>query len=222
MAPKRPAKPRAKAEEPTPQPEPEATPPPPEPVVQAPPQPSYAPPPKRSLAPIVTAVLLVLALAVTLFGVLRNRGHHKAFELKLGVATAASVGDLRSFASAGRPIYWIGPPKSGTLEVTRVASGAVYVRYLPPGVKVGDRTPGYTTFATYPSANAYTTLSRSGRAAGAVRVGVPRHGLAVWRVSQATSVYVAYPGTDYLIEVFDPSPRRARALALSRRLQPIS
>ena len=32
--------------------------------------------------------------------------------------------------------------------------------------------------------------------------------------SGATSVYLAPGGADYLVEVYDPSPRRARSLAL--------
>jgi hypothetical protein len=32
-------------------------------------------------------------------------------------------------------------------------------------------------------------------------------------------VYLAYPKTDYLVEVYDPSPRRAHSLALSARVQ---
>ena len=221
MTSKRPAKPRANAGEPSPN-KPEAKPPPTEPVVEAQPQPSYAAPPRRRIAPTLTAALLLLAVAVTLFGVLRHRGRAKAFELKVGVQTAASVDQLRKFASAGRPVYWVGPPNSGQLEVTRLASGAGYVRYLPPGVKVGDPTAGYTTIATYPSPNAYATLSRSGRAAGAAHANAARHGFAVWRLSRPSSVYLAYRGTDYLIEVYDPSPRRARTLALGRRIQPVS
>jgi hypothetical protein len=170
----------------------------------------------------LTAALLVLAAAVALFGVLRHRGGEKAFELKLGVPTAASVGELQRFAAASRPVYWVGPPKTGKLEVTRTSTGAVYVRYLPPGVSVGDPTAAYTTIATYPSPNAYATLSRSGRAAGAVHANAARHGLAVWRLSRQTSIYLAYRGTDYLIEVYDPSPRHARALALGRKIQPVS
>jgi hypothetical protein len=49
---------------------------------------------------------------------------------------------------------------------------------------------------------------------------VPGGGLAVWRSSAGTSVYVAYPRVKYLVEIFDPSPVRARALALSS-LQPV-
>lgn len=206
-----------------------AKPPPPEPVteapapvIEAPPQPSYAPHPRKSIVPTLAAVFLVLAVSITLFGVLRHRGRDKPFELKLGVPTAASVGELRKFASAGRPVYWVGPPNTGKLEVTRNAKGEVYVRYLPSGVKLGDPTAGYTTIGTYPSPNAYATLSRSGGAKGAVHANAARHGLAVWQRSAPTSVYLAYRGTDYLIEVYDPSPRRARTLALGRKIQPVS
>ena len=230
MASKRPAaKPRAKAGEPSPGTKPVAKPPPPEPVIEAttpvietPPQPSYAPPPRKSIIPTLTAVLLILAVGITLFGVLRHRGRGKAFELKLGVPTAVSAGQIREFSSAGRPVYWVGPPKAGQLELWRIKSGAVYVRYLPPGVAVGDPSAGYTTIATYPWANAYATLVRRARAQGAVHATAARRGLAVWKLSRQTSVYLAYRGTDYLIEVYDPSPRRARTLALGRKIQPVS
>jgi hypothetical protein len=172
--------------------------------------------------PTLAAALLVVAAAVVLFGVLRHRGRDKPFELKLGIPTATSVGELRKFASAGRPVYWMGPPKAGKLEVTRNAKGELYVRYLPPGVKLGDPSASYTTIGTYPSANAFATLSRSGNAKGAMHANAARHGLAVWQRSAATSVYLAYRGTDFLIEVYDPSPRRALALALGRKIQPVS
>ena len=36
----------------------------------------------------------------------------------------------------GAPIYWAGPQKGYTYELTRTADGKAYVRYLPTGVKV--------------------------------------------------------------------------------------
>src|SRR6266571_119484 len=81
---------------------------------------------------ILVVVLIVLALGVTIVGGLwRRGGGRKAFEPKLGVPTAASASDLRAFAAPSRPVYWIGPASSGTLELTRTSRGAVYVRYLP-------------------------------------------------------------------------------------------
>jgi hypothetical protein len=165
-------------------------------------------------------VLVLLAIAVTVAVAWRMRGDgHQAFKLPLGVATKASVGDLRSFASPSRPVYWIGPANSGTLEVTRTSSGAVFVRYLPAGVTVGDKAPSYTTIGTYSTPNAYATMRNSARTRGFLQGRAPSGGLAVWRSSRATSVYLAYPKTDYLVEIYDPSPRRARSLALSARVR---
>jgi hypothetical protein len=63
-------------------------------------------------------------------------------------------------------------------------------------------------------------LLGSQRSKGMKSERVPGGGLAVWRTGQGTSVYVAYPRVRYLVEVFDPSPVRARALALGS-LQPV-
>jgi hypothetical protein len=40
-------------------------------------------------------------------------------------------------------------------------------------------------------------------------------------ITPGTNVYVAFPRVKYLVEVFDPSPVRARALALGS-LKPVS
>jgi hypothetical protein len=88
------------------------------------------------------------------------------------------------------------------------------VRYLPAGVAVGDKAPSYTTIATYPTPNAFATMQRSANTQGFVKSPAANGGLAVWRSARATSVYLAFPNTDYLVEVYDPSPRRARSLAL--------
>jgi hypothetical protein len=163
-------------------------------------------------------VLLAAVLAV-IAAIQSRGGGSESFKLELGVPTAASPEDVRAFASASRPVYWIGPASSGTIELTRSTSGAVYVRYLPSGVSVGDRAPSYTTIATYPTANAYATIQRSGQFRGFRHVKAPNGGLAVWRDKLQTSVYLAYPKSDYLVEVYDPSPRRARSLALGARIR---
>ena len=200
---------------------------PPAAVEPSPPVPTPAPvvpPPvtesRWTVGGTLVLVLVLLAIAVTVVAAWRLRGDgHQGFKLPLGVATGASASDLRAFASPSRPVYWIGPANSGKLELTRTSNGAVYVRYLPEGVTVGDKAPNYTTVATYPTPNAYATTRRSASTRGFLQAKAPNGGLAVWRSSRATSVYLAYPKTDYLVEVYDPSPRRARSLALSARVR---
>jgi hypothetical protein len=204
---------------------------PPRPKPPAQPAEAAAPtPPPVAPLPVATSrwtvgtaflvVFVALALVLAVFGALRLLGGDDGLTLEDGVPTEASVSDLRELASPSRAVYWIGPPASGRLEVTKTSRDAVYVRYLSEGVEIGDRRPRYSTIATYSSANAYAELLDTQRSQGMKSERVPGGGLAVWRTNAGTSVYVAYPRVKYLVEVFDPSPVRARALALGS-LQPV-
>jgi hypothetical protein len=199
---------------------------PPEPPVEAV-SPAPLPTPAPSVPPVATSrwtvgtalvvVLVALTAALAVIGAVRLLGDD-GFQLDSGVPTAASAADLRGYATDSRPVYWIGPAQKGTLEVTRTSRG-IYVRYLPDGVALGDKSPRYTTIATYPLKGAYESMQRSARSGGFGSARLDGGGLAAWRKSPGTSVYVAYPRRPYLIEVYDPSPRRARSLALSGVVQ---
>jgi hypothetical protein len=137
--------------------------------------------------------------------------------------TAASPQTLKTLAAASnRPIYWAGARARTTYELTRTPDGRVYVRYLPKGVKVGDTRANFLIVATYPVPNAYKAVQTAAKEDGAVKIRLPRHGLAVYNRSSETNVYFAYPGTDFQVEVYDPNPRRARRLVSSGKIRPIS
>ena len=124
-------------------------------------------------------------------------------------AAGASVARLRSAADAlGHPIFWLGPKKGYTYELTQTGDGKVYVRYLPKGVAVGADKP-YLTVATYPFAGAFSVLRKGARAPGAVSVRLAHGGVAVLDGVYPKSVHAAYPGLDYQVEVFDPTPSAA-------------
>ena len=89
------------------------------------------------------------------------------------------------------------------------------VRYLPAGEKVGTKTP-YLTIGTYPMKKAFAVTSRVARSSSSVRLPIGHGGVAFYSRSAPTSVYVAYPGYDYQVEVFDPSPAQARSIAAGR------
>jgi hypothetical protein len=46
-------------------------------------------------------------------------------------------------------------------------------------------------------------------------------GIAVYRKRGSTHVYVAYPGSNYQIEVFDPTPGKARRLVAAESVSPV-
>jgi hypothetical protein len=139
-----------------------------------------------------------------------------------GGPVAATPGALRSLsAEVGHPLYWIGNEPNTTYELTRTSGGRVFIRYLPPGVPIGVRQARYTIVGTYPVANALGVLRRLSKRHGEKRLLVPRGGLAVYSTSTPTNVYVAYPDSNLQIELFDPSPERARQLVTSGRVGPV-
>src|SRR5204862_98607 len=76
----------------------------------------------------------------------------------------------------------------------------------------------YLTIGTYPTKNALAAVRAIAKRLRATPLTLSGGGLAVQDTKHPSSVYFAYPGSDYQVEVFDPSPARARSLALSGRV----
>jgi hypothetical protein len=137
------------------------------------------------------------------------------------VASAASFQQLRMLSAAlGHPLYWAGPRAAGRYELTRTPGGHVFVRYLPTGAAVGTSNP-YLTIGTYPINGAFALTKRLSTDPTAVRVAVGHGGVAFFTRTRPTNVYVAYPGTNTQIEVYDPAPGAAQRLVGSNRIVPV-
>jgi hypothetical protein len=115
------------------------------------------------------------------------------------------------------PVFWAGPKRADVYEFQRSANGSVYIRYLPPGVRVGDPRAAFLIVATYPYPDALQRLQNG--ATG----GIPLNGggFALVDAAHPTSVHLAFPGSAYEIEVYDPSPTTARRLAASGDIRPV-
>jgi len=165
----------------------------------------------------VIAVALAIGLVVWLVAI--NGGGSSKPKITAIAPSAASPGQLRSLANdVGHPVYWAGPAAGTTYELTETSSGRIYVRYLPNGVPVGSSSARYTIVGTYPVDSAYNVLNQLARKSGESSFPAPRGGFAVYADSTPTNIYLAYPGTNVQIEVYDPSPRRARDLITSGRV----
>jgi hypothetical protein len=137
-------------------------------------------------------------------------------------ATAASPERLRELSvEAGHPVYWLGPLPDRTYELTRTTDDKIFVRYLPKDVQVGTDAAVYTIVGTYPFPNAYDALKDLAKQKNEVSFTAPNDGLAVYATDRPTNVYLAYPGSDSQIEVFDPSGKRARELVSSGQVVPV-
>ena len=64
-------------------------------------------------------------------------------------------------------------------------------------------------------------LRKLSRQEGEKGVLAPGGGLAVYSVEAPNNVYVAFPGSDVQVEVFDPRPKRALRLVTSGRVAPV-
>ena len=164
-------------------------------------------------------IAIAVGAALILWLMLKDDGSDNA--AKPAAAVAASPTDLRAVPdSVKHPVYWAGRRAGYTYELSKTARG-VYVRYLPPGVAVGDQHPNYLTIASYPYPRAYATLSKAAETKGAISSKLAGGGIAVVSAKQPKSVYIAFPSANLEVEVYDASPKRARQLAFSGQVVPI-
>ncbi len=130
--------------------------------------------------------------------------------------------ELADFASDQEiPVYWTGEEPATTLELTRTETGSIFVRYLDAGTEIGDPAADFRSIGSYPVADAYGVTTALSKREDVI-VGKSEDGaLVVTLKSRPESVYLAYPGTNVQIEVYDPDAREAMDLATSGRVIPV-
>lgn len=176
-------------------------------------------PPAVHKAGIAIAAVL-LAIAVVLAGQGNGEGD------ETGVAGASprfvDAGDLAALeGSLGHEVYWAGERAPAGLELTEEADGSVYLRYLPAGVDAGDPRARFLTVGTYPVADAVEALRQTAAREGGTLQQEAGGAAVLVNPSSEGSVYLAYPGSDLQIEVYDPRPGRALELIRSGAIRPV-
>ena len=177
--------------------------------------------PGRGRMFLAIGAAVVVVAGIIAFIVASSGGGDGSNNVRRSFPVAATPASLRALQSSVRhPVFWAGNRRGYTLELTRTLKGYIYIRYLPPGVQLGDdRT--YLTVATYPDGHAFATLQKTGRKPDATATRLRGGGLAVTPFQGGTSTFIAYPNSPYLVEVYDPSSARARSLAASGRVRPV-
>jgi hypothetical protein len=179
--------------------------------------------PNTALTPfrIGAIVVIAIAIAVIVWLIVKgddNKSSNSGPKSNVSAATPATLKALPG--QVGHEVYWAGRRPNVTYEVTEV-TGNIYLRYLPAGVGLGDPRPSFLVIGSYPKPNATRVLKQLARQKGNNSQSISRGGLAVWSNSRPQSVYVAYPGSDVQVEVYDPSAPRAKRLATSGAVKPI-
>lgn len=164
-------------------------------------------------------------LAIVLAGLLLFGGDDDSSPKSDSGAEAATVDSLReSAAERGTPIYWAGPQEDAELEVTETEGGErIYIRYLTGDAEPGDPQP-FLTVGTYTFPDAAKALKQQARESGGGGVlrSAPGGGTLYFSRDTPQSVYLAFPGVDVQIEVYDPDPQRALNLVTSGQIVPVS
>jgi hypothetical protein len=173
----------------------------------------------RAIAGVV--VLVAAALVIWLVARGGNDSSPSTASATPAPNAAASPAELANVAnSVKHPVYWIGEKSGFTYELTKAKNGNLWVRYLPAGVAVGDTRPNFLTIGSYPQANAFKNVQATAKKKGVQSFGVPSGGVAVEYTARPSSVYVAYPASNVLVEVYDPSPATARSIVKSGDIRP--
>jgi hypothetical protein len=173
---------------------------------------------QRRLAGIVLSLAIVVTVVVL---AVQGDGGDGTPELDT-TPHLVDEGDLLGLAaSLGHPVYWAGPEGAERMEMTQQVDGSLFLRYLTPGVEPGDPRGIFLTVGTYPVVDAQGALRRTARKSGSQLGHVADGGLVLVNPAENTSVYLAYPGSDLQLEVYDPTPGRSMSLIRSGAIQPL-
>jgi hypothetical protein len=175
---------------------------------------------RRPALVAVAGIALLALLGVVLWLLLRGDGGKTT--ARRAPANGMSIRQLNEFAgSLGHPVYWAGAQPRFTYELSHTKDGRVYIRYLPLGATVGSTKANYLTVGTYPQRHAFRTIRAAAKSQGVRALDIAGGGVAFQYKSRPTHVYLAYPGSDYQIEVFDPAPAVALRLVTSGQIKPV-
>jgi len=184
--------------------------------------------PGRVRLTAVAAVAVAIVLVVWLIA--SAGGDSDSSTAKPAAATDASAGKtvsvvpesglLGTLKGVGYPVYWAGPRAGVEYEVSRLDEGRTYVRYLPEGEKAESDKP-FLTVGSYEEQDALANLRKLATTPGAVLVSIPGGGSAYAETKEASSAYMAFPGVNVQVEVFDPDGGKALALIRSGAIVPV-
>ncbi|HET8815540.1 MAG TPA: hypothetical protein VFM51_11380 [Solirubrobacterales bacterium] len=174
----------------------------------------------------ITAVIAVALAVGLLIWLLLIKGDDSSSEPDPGPSgpQAAQVVPeselLTALEGVGYPVYWAGPRAGVEYEVSRPEEGRTFVRYLPEGESPETERP-FLTVGSYQQPDALARIEELGQKPGAVLVKIAGEGAAYSEGPNATNAYLAFPGVDTQVEVFDPQAGQALRLIRSGAIVPV-
>lgn len=175
---------------------------------------------------IAAAIVVVVVAAIIAFAVGGNDSKSSSNGSQAAPANPAAIPNLTpdtlkaSVAATGRTVYWAGPETDNTYVLQTLANGQTTVRYVPKGGNADEANAVYRVIGSYPIKGAFDVTKKAAEDPNSTLVTNSDGSIVVYNKSKTTNVYVAFPGVDVQIEIYDPSGQ-ALALATSGRVAKI-
>jgi hypothetical protein len=172
---------------------------------------------KRRLYGIAAAAGIVIVALILLL----SSGDDSADEP--GTAPEVFSAEALEDAVSGQepPVYWAGEQSGTEVELSRPEASRTYIRYLTDGAEAGDERADFLTVGTYAHTDPVAALRKQGKEPGGVIATAPGGATVYFNRKQPHSVYLAYPGLEAEIEVYDPNFTRALQLVNSGQIVPV-
>ncbi|HEX7405651.1 MAG TPA: hypothetical protein VF307_06990 [Candidatus Nanopelagicaceae bacterium] len=144
--------------------------------------------------------------------------------LKIVGQVALSEQELRDVVNARQlTVYWAGPMAGAKYSLISVAAaGQSFLRYLPNGTGLADKSGNFRVIATYRKSNALAVTKRIGAKPGNFGFMTSDGNSAYFSTSKPTNVIVGLKGVGYQIEIYDPNSKLALGLATQGQIQKIN
>jgi hypothetical protein len=176
----------------------------------------------------VGAIVVIAAVAAVILALVVGRTAGSSPTSTTTSGTVTGVGPVVLNASGlkarvaglNQPIYWLGPIVGDSYELTRTTADDVYVRYVPVGTAAGTHEGEYPLVATYPYKGALAGL-KAAHIGKVLPIAGAKGAIAVVEKGKPTNIHIAYPHTNYQMEIYDPDAHAARTLATSGFLKPV-
>ena len=178
----------------------------------------------RQTAIIGGAVVVVVVAAIIAFTVggddkksSNNGGDNAAQQSNVQIGLNAD-GLKTAVAAIGRPVYWAGAEPDYQYVLQTFGNGQTTVRYIPKDGDPNNQEAVYRVMGTYPIKGAFDVTTKAGQAENSALLTNSDGSIVVYNKSKTTNVYVAFPGVDVQIEIYDPTPGKALEIATSGRV----
>jgi hypothetical protein len=118
--------------------------------------------------------------------------------------------------------FWVGPLPGARYALSVLSDGQVFVRYLPSGLGIDDARPDYEVIGTYITSDAFTKVQEAAKSPNSISFVNQDGDMVFYSTLRPFNVYIGLKGTDFEVEVFNPTSgaalTKARTSGLIRKI----